>query len=701
MKQNILETVKRPNLKGLSKLEDSTLIDSYGGKWGTSSANLGNERVFLNVEPNLSVHSSFTRSDYNYFRGSERVPKEIHALIKLCMDTYDNIGIVYNVINFIADFTSCGIELVHPVKSQERFWQRWFEKVNGKEISNSIVNMLYRAGNVVVQRVDGDLDLRETNKWKAEAKVLKIPLNYVVHNPLGLEIFGGQVAGFINQPYFMLKVSSEIVNGVYQLIGNGILSKDKVNELINKLPPELKKIKKGSNGFIDLDQNSLYPYYYKKDDGQTWAKPLVTSILVDLIMLAKMKLADTAALDGVISNIRLWRLGHLTDNITTTILPTKGAIQKLRNLLSTNVGGGVFDLVWGPELDFKESITQTHHFLGSEKYKAVWNHIYEGLGIPPTLTGTGGSGGGFTNNSISLKTLIDRLEYGRNVLMDFWNKQIRLIQKQFGFAKLPKISFSQISMSDESSIKTLLIQLADRNIISNEALQREFGFVPESQNAQIKREEKKRTKKIMPPKTSPYHNPQTEEDMKKIILQGGGVAPSEMGIELLKKKPGELSQVEKRAKLNPKPAFNPPKSNDGRPQNSKDSKKRKQKVVKPRAFIDNFMWAEQAQRLISEELTPIIVQSLGKKNVRQLSNEQTEGLEVIKFSTLCCLEPYSEINKEKLYNLIEETVPSWASSSVNELREHFTKTNYREPNIEEVRQIQSSAYALHWENQNG
>lgn len=700
MAKSALKTVSNENTETLT-LTDPKLINEYGG---STRASTSSNRTFTNQEPNISVRSDYARSDYDAFRVAEKTPKDIESQIKLCMNSYEGVGIVYNVINLMSDFASSGVELVHPIKSQERFWQRWFEKVGGKERSTAILNMFYRAGNVVVQRVNGDLSVPESKEWAKAAfgpKQYNIPLKYVIHNPTSLQVFGGQIAGFLGKPYYMLRVSSDIINGIKQLeVNSGTLGKDKVKELLAKVPQNLKTLQKGSIGYIDLNQEELYPYFYKKDDGAIWAKPLVSSIMTDLLMLVKMKLADTSALDGVISNIRLWTLGRFGTSVADTVLPTRAAINKLRNVIATNVGGGVFDLVWGPELTFKESDTKTHLFLGSEKYKAVWNHIYEGLGIPPTLTGNGGSGGGFTNNSIALKTLIDRLEYGRNVLISFWNEQIRLVQKEMGFAKAPKVSFSQMSLSDEASIKKLLIDLCDRDIISNEAVQKAFGYVPESQNAQVKRETKKRTKKAMPPKASNFHNPQTEEDMKKIILQGGGVAPSEVGVELSDKKNGETSQIEKQAKLNPKPQlihFNPKKSPNGRPKNTKDGVKRKQKVVKVRSFLDNFMWAENTQSLISELLTPVITQALGKKNVRQLSNEETDSLETIKFSTLCALEPYSEINKEKLYSLIEEKLPLWASKSFAELKNGFKEQNHREPTIEEIRQIQSSVYALNFE----
>jgi hypothetical protein len=99
-------------------------------------------------------------------------------------------------------------------------------------------------------------------------------------------------------------------------------------------------------------------YHYKKDDWSVWANPMIHAILDDITMMEKMKLADMSALDGAISNIRLWRLGSLEHKIA----PTRAAVDKLRDVLASNVGGGTMDLVWGPELDFKESTSQIYHF---------------------------------------------------------------------------------------------------------------------------------------------------------------------------------------------------------------------------------------------------------------------------------------------------------------------------------------------------
>jgi hypothetical protein len=70
-------------------------------------------------------------------------------------------------------------------------------------------------------------------------------------------------------------------------------------------------------------------------------------------------------------------------------------------MLCNNVGGGVMDLVWGPEIDLVETKTDVHHFLGQTKYEPVLTAIYAGLGIPPTLTGASAGAASRTTSSRS------------------------------------------------------------------------------------------------------------------------------------------------------------------------------------------------------------------------------------------------------------------------------------------------------------
>ena len=101
-------------------------------------------------------------------------------------------------------------------------------------------------------------------------------------------------------------------------------------EVMNTLPPKVKRSIERGEREVPLDPERVSVFYYKKDDWSRWANPMIYAILDDIIMLEKMRLADLSALDGAISNIRLWTLGNLDHKI----LPNRAAINKLRDILA-------------------------------------------------------------------------------------------------------------------------------------------------------------------------------------------------------------------------------------------------------------------------------------------------------------------------------------------------------------------------------
>ena len=506
----------------------SDAVEAYDGIMMSTASH----RSFLDIEPNRSVRSDFVSDDYYRFRRHEAIPRKQKDIMKMCMNAYDKVGIIKNVIDLMGDFSCQGISLVHPNKKIEKFYRRWFVKVGGLERSERFLNTLYRCGNVVIKRRTARLNKKiETQLKRAsgapdivieDQKISKkeVPWRYDLLNPLSVEAIGGPLGVFAGNVKYSLKISDLIKQLATKT------NDPEYKQVLKTLPPDLlEAIRKGKKT-IPLDPEKTRTFFYKKDDWLVWANPMIYAILDDIVMLEKMKLADMAALDGAISNIRLWKLGDLDNKI----LPTKTAINKLRNILSGNVGGGTMDLVWGPELDFKESNSQVFKFLGSQKYEPVLNSVYAGLGIPPTLTGLANNGGGFTNNFISLKTLVERLEYGRNVLLGFWNHEIEIVQKAMGFRFPAAVHFDQMVLSDEAAEKNLLVQLADRDIISSETLQERFGEIPDIERIRINREHKTRENQKTPPKASPYHNPQHRNDLEKIALTKDIIAPHELGL---------------------------------------------------------------------------------------------------------------------------------------------------------------------------
>jgi hypothetical protein len=612
----------------------SQLSDNISHYQGVSKSTGTHYRHFLDIEPNRSVKPGFTKDDYYAFRPNEAVPTQQRRIIKMCMDAYDKVGIIRNIIDLMGDFGSQGIQIVHRDKSVEKFYQQWFKSINGKERSERFLNNLYKCGNVIVYRSYAKVTPQLNNYMKALSNDIKvevpnaiknqIPWRYNFFNPLTVKMKDGNLSLFMGLQNYTITT-----NSFFDKFQAG----DIPSNVLETLPPVIKQSLMRGEKDIPLDPERLGVFYYKKDDWRQWANPMIYAILDDIVMLEKMRLADLSALDGAISNIRLWTLGSLEHKI----LPNKTAINKLRDILASNVGGGTMELVWGPELSFTESNSEVYKFLGSEKYSAVLNSIYAGLGVPPTLTGMATNGGGFTNNFISLKTLLERLQYGRDQLVRFWEKEIEIVRKAMGFRYKAHIQFDQMTLSDEAATKNLLIQLADRDIISHETLLERFKEIPQIENIRLKRELEKR-ENDGPPKASPFHNANHKQDLEKINKQG---------------------QINIKKQKETKP--------NGRPNFQQDTTVRKQRVATPKSkpgVAELVVWTESAWNKVSTTLTNAYLNVHNKKNLRQLNKAQFNDLEQLKLDIFTNLEILSDISDESIFSILKaglKTSPEFMS----------------------------------------
>lgn len=671
-------------------------IDAYDGI--QKAVAYGRRTSYIDIEPNRSVRTSFLRQDYDLFRPGESVSSHQKKIIKMSMQAYDRVGIIRNVIDLMSDFASQGLTLVHPNKTIEKFYRKWFDAVGGVDRSERFLNYLYRCGNVVVKRRTAKLNQQREKELRraigadleiTDLKIKKreVPWVYDFLNPLAVDIqdYGSQVVG---KPQYKLNLSKYTYESL-------VKTSNTSKTIFKTLPNDLQKRLHNGERQIPLDSEKVNFYHYKKDDWLLWANPMIYAILDDIIMLEKMKLADLAALDGAISNVRLWTVGDLDHKI----IPTKAAINKLRDILASNVGGGTMDLVWGPELKFTESQSQVYKFLGAEKYQPVLTSIYAGLGIPPTLTGASTSGG-YTNNYVSLKTLIERLEYGREILSRFWRHEIEIVRKAMGFRFPAEIHFDSIVLSDEASQKKLLMDLADRDIISHETLLERFREIPGIERIRVRREGRERMNDSSAPnKAGPYHNPQHREDVAKIALTKD-VLDTDQYLDKMGLPARTEELVEPKQEIESLPVDNDsdpaPESENGRPRFSRDLTKRKQKRVLPRSgdAMTATLWALEAQNKISDIISPIALAHFDKKNARSLNKYEIDQLEYLKMCILTGMEPYMEVTPEIVKSLLDmSTKPSDDFNSVvaNKVSS-FVSANSKKPNNSEMKYIYASSF---------
>ena len=72
-----------------------------------------NHRTFLDIETNISARPGFGRHDYHAFSPGEEVPRKQKQAMKMCMEDYDKVGIIRNIIDLMGDFGSQGIDIFH------------------------------------------------------------------------------------------------------------------------------------------------------------------------------------------------------------------------------------------------------------------------------------------------------------------------------------------------------------------------------------------------------------------------------------------------------------------------------------------------------------------------------------------------------------------------------------------------------------
>ena len=666
-----------------------------------SSANI--QRDFRGLTTSIDGRPGLRGGDFDWFRPGQAAPVKPKDIIAFARYAYRRIGLIHNAIDLMGDFAAQGIRLVHPNKRIERFHNDWFQQVQGTRVSERLGHLLFREANVPIRHYTAKINKKkrlDMQKAVGAADIRfdmddpyfarnEIPWRYSFIDPILVEPIGGSLGNLSSKKLLALKVPLALKNDIRKLQQS---PDPAAKEVLSKISPDiLKAVETNSDIVLPPDKTNIF--YYKKDDWQVWADPMTYSAFEPLNLYQRLQLTDKAALDGAMNKIRVWKIGSLEHKLA----PTPTASSTLADMLGANVGGGTIDIVWGPDIELIETSSDIQSYLGEEKYRPTLMAIYASLGIPPTLTGTFGANG-TTNNFIALKTLVERLNYVRGIIIEFWNEQLRIIQKAMGFRKPATVEFDIMYLEDPASMMTLLLNMADRNIISDEFVQRNVKANPEIENRRIQNETKARESKNME-KVSPYHEVDKQQALKKIALQTGVSSPSEVGLDLDKKKSGEKSLMEmKESQMKISKTQNGPPSNKapgspGRPKNSNDTTTRKPKTFTPKTKAAAELWAKQAQEKISEILNPVMLKNFAKSSLRNLNAQEFSELEQVKFEVLCNLSMGQEVNNlavaeaaKKPLKAIHAEFDEW----LEDAKQHMGKLT-----IEQVRDLRASYYVYH------
>jgi len=672
--------------------------------------NSGLPRRSLAADVNLRTGNN--RFDYDRDRPHDKLPTEHAEIIKACQAVYRKVGMVRNIIDLMTDFASEGLELQHATKTQERFFREWARRVDLAGRAHDYMKLLMRDANVIVRRKNAvitlpvardmakgevvsidmvdETDVNETpekiKKLKKKTRKREIPWKYTFLSPVLIEKIGGEVGRFFGSDDMGMRIPASLSRAIQKP------RTDAEKDFVDKLPAEVVRAAKTNASIVKLDMEKIYVSYYKKDDWEDWGTPFLYGVLEDIMFKEKMRLADMAALDGVINVIRLWKLG----NSEQQILPTSAAVDKLIDILQHNTGGGVMDLVWDDMIDLSVEYPPTEKILGPEKYVGVNGDIVRGIGIPDSLVGGADLG---TRNAqsafVQLKTLVERLEYVRSSAIKWIRGELRLVADAMGFKKIPEINFGIMSLRDEAAEKQLMIQLLDRGIISSEKATEVFGV-----NYMIELERMKSEQTIREDnpgvleKSNPYNRPFTVMEKQ-----------TELEIEVEKVKQGfrRDSEYPPRGPNSgdngggDNPRGDQPKddgdNNVGRPPSTKDTKPRDERTPRTisvlNAVADGFI--DEIDSLIDGRY----LEQHGIKNLRSITKAQRVELDGTKRAILSVLRPNDVFSEQLISDKLTKS-----SDSVNKMESifHLLMTDFRsstqrEPTSRERRMLTSLSWA--------
>ncbi|UCG02437.1 MAG: hypothetical protein JSW11_00295 [Candidatus Heimdallarchaeota archaeon] len=651
---------------------------------------------------NINLRAGHNRYDYDSYRPADKLPQKHVDIILGCQAVYRKVGMVRNIIDLMTDFAAEGLELQHPIKTQERFYRKWAKKVDLSGRAHDYMKLLMRDANVIVRRKNAFLPkpvAKEMTKGVRligvvdETKVADppekinipskridkrvIPWKYIFLSPAIVEKIGGEVGRFFGSDSLGIRIPTSLANSIRN--PQTIAEKD----FVEKLPPEIVMgVKHGSNT-IALDMNKIYVDYYKKDDWEDWGTPFLYGVLEDIMFKEKMRLADMAALDGVINVIRLWKLGKSDQQI----MPSPAIVDKLIDILQHNIGGGVMDLVWDDMIDLQVEYPPVDKILGPDKYVGVNADIVRGLGIPDSLIGGQDLG---TRNAqsafVQLKTLVERLEYVRGRAIRWMQYELRLVADAMGFKQIPAINFGTMSLRDEAAEKQLMIQLLDRGIISSEKVAEVFGvnYMIELERLKSEQQIRENDPGILE-KSNPYNRPfSVMEKQTDLAIQ----------VEKVKQGLNRHSDLPKTTTDNnggDNPLGDQPTdegdNSPGRPPSTKDTAPRDERT--PHTFSVLQTIGNTLLDSIDKFIDNKYLEYNNIKNMKLLTKSQREQLELVKRGILSVLLPSDTVNNnvinERLNSIVGQDI--YMQKIFDKLKSDFIAYANREPNIRERRNL--------------
>ncbi len=392
--------------------------------------------------------------------------------IGISMQAYWNTAIVRNSIDMMVNYSVSPLKIRTENATVKNFFTNWFQAINLNSFQAQYFLEYYRSGNVFIYKFNGKIQDDDFEKMTQafSAKKAIIPIRYIILNPLQVFLQTGA-----NTPNSYVRALSpfEITR-----LANPQTPEDK--EVFDQLPESTKKsIKSGGNWVfvtIPLDPKRLYYTFYKKQDYEPLAVPMIFPVLNDIefkLLLKKMDMSLASTMEQV---ILLITTGQKADQYQAAT--GKKSLEALQNLFQNQSIGRV--LVADHTTKGEWLIPDLKELLGYEKYTRVDADIKEGLQY--MFFGEEK----FANAAIKAQIFIESLKEGRRLFLEnFLMPEVRKICEIMNFKHIPTLEFEDIQLQDQALMAKLYYQMGQLGLLTAsetvEAIQ--TGYLPDEEES--------------------------------------------------------------------------------------------------------------------------------------------------------------------------------------------------------------------------
>ena len=629
---------------------------------------------YSDIEDGISVRPPFARKDYTKFRPGEAIPSNPVDIMTACREAYESVGIIRSVIDLMTEIAIEGLEIVCEDDDVEKFYTNWAKKVSLTERAERFANHYLVEGNVAVRRKIGSIETSEVRKMKKatsrkdrkQTQPGKIPLEYVFYDPQSISLIGGDLAIFSGIKKWGLKITRDQLGDLTKAYNeNPSFKKDLPEEIVEILEKKSnKKMSSGRSGeiILPIPEDKLYVSHYKKRDSETWAKSFIFSILHDVTYNEKLRLAKISALDSWYNSVRIWKLGDHKEEI----LPDVGSISKLAGILEHHSGGNL-DIIWDSMLEYSQFFPPIEKL---ENFTENYESMLLGLGIHKSLIGGTETVSGTANAFTGLRNMMKRIDAVRRSITSWLEEEVDIINSNLGFKVTPTIRFSINNLFDQTAYFRLLVDLNDRNIISNRTIIEKIGEMHSIEDARLDSERESRDSGNMMPKYSPFIQSEVPE--------------SNFEKELKLKN----SSTDTKTSNGPSEDKEPSKRN-GRPPGSKDTVNRNRRY---KSKAHDIILGDHIQ----DKIDPIIDQHYlvynSLKNKRELSSAQRKELAKIKLQVLSCSENVDMESYEDIEKILNNADDHMSGAFLGRFEENV-KNSGPSLNQDDIKSIKSLTFA--------